>query len=467
MRWRRIVPDAIAATGDTLWVADASRPCLLQVRHGELVDVHWWSAPDVLGSGATRLHADENGVWVVAQDGVFHCDGQGATSLVLGEPVGATAHAHSLLAAALPSTWPTRTGPDRVRLLSPRGARGEVQVPGAVHELATTGDGFLAYVVDHGPSGMTPLLDRGSRLASLDLVGEIRLGPPLGQPHLPESGLVGGTSPAVVVADRWPPRLTSVLDDLSTAPAGLPFVPLDLWAADSWGRAVVWSHLPDGSGQHGWWPLAEPAEAPLDRSYLLTVVDMTRGQPVGNLVIAGYPSQVAMASPELVWVSMQRTDTDGRHVVLAWDLAPSDTVAELDLTAIAGSRALMPITPPVPERDLPDLVEGQRRSIAGLVEAEGRSFEIVDVVTQGAWPQCHVVVRFRVPGLGLREGAFAWPLFDSDGQPTDYDWTDYVSLGIDEEVESDAFKEAMLRTPDEQPVWLRRPTGIEGLLPES
>lgn len=105
--------------------------------------------------------------------------------------------------------------------------------------------------------------------------------------------------------------------------------------------------------------------------------------------------------------------------------------------------------------------------MAELVAAEGTSFEIVDVVTQGAWPQCHVVVRFRVPGLGLREGAFAWPLFDRDGQPVDYDWTDYLSFEIDEELESDAFKEAMLRTPDEQPVWLRRPTGIEGLLPES
>jgi hypothetical protein len=465
-RWRRLVPGQLATHGADLWVADVSQPWLVLLRDDRLVVALRWLDPDGQ-STASRLYADQSGVWIVASDAVRHCTPDGLVRMVVDREVGASALSHGVLATTRAATWPADPEPQTVRLSRLSGDYLEVEVPCVIHEIKPVVDGFLAYAIDHGPCPDTALSERSPRLVHLSTADEVRVGPPLAAA---QSGpaLVGGPQPHVMDGEsEAATRLRRVLPDLSLGAGAFPGWPLGLWEGAG-PVALLATHVPDGTGSEGWWPLPGPsAPTPaLTRSYLIFAVDCVGESVVDTLVVPGMATSIACSSSDCVWISLQRlTYDDQRSVILGWDLGTGREAREVDLAGIVGDDLMLPVRQVLTAEELASYVEDQRLEIEDQFQGPQSDFRVLGVTLSGAWPDAHVVVRFVPNRHPDTEGAVAWPLFDGDGLPLEpYDWTDHLAVEVMEDLGTGVFSRVLDRTPASETVWTRPPRPVDGLL---
>lgn len=227
--WPSIVPGALAAHGEDVWVVDEQLPLLVRLRDERLVAEHPWPGGIVTGR---RLHADADGCWITGADRTLRVSLEGTVRPVSDESSWLAASSASTLAVQVILDPQDVHSPTVLRLRE-RGAEPVDVDLGGRHVGAIAGlpEGFLLLV--------TPADNHvgACSLARLALDGTVVVGPVVGD-DAHACHLVGGTRPALARGRGVHP----VLDDLTL---GEPVpVPGLLDAHGSGGRMWALHHPP-------------------------------------------------------------------------------------------------------------------------------------------------------------------------------------------------------------------------------
>jgi hypothetical protein len=389
---RPLRPGALAASGDDLWVADRTRPLMARIRSGALAGVVRWDGEQA----ADRLHADDSGVWLVG-GGVWHCDPSLHLRLLDPAPAGASALCHDTLALTPEPRWPTPVGPFAVRLLRSDGSSRTVRLDGEPVTIGVVGTRFVLHVLQRGPTSTTALARRRLSLHLLSPEGEVRdaaWAPTRAALHY--SAAVRGDG-RLVHDGR---TLYAVGPDGSPVGTGLTSV-LPRYAATGPSRGLV--ATADEQGM-------------LVREVRMPDLGVTR-----TVVVAGRLESSAFGQDGTTWLSGDD--------VSAWT---GDRVVPLGIERLLANERV-PVLPPLPPDELTAWMQDQLSAVRA--QCRGHiAFRLTAVELVGAWPQAHVLVRYRVPGTGgVRTHRYG--LFDVDGRPEPVDEY-HVGIDILEEIDT-------------------------------
>ncbi|MDN5759132.1 MAG: hypothetical protein L0H59_11465, partial [Tomitella sp.] len=247
----RIVPGDVSAEGGRWWVSDSELPLVAELIPAGPAREYILPGP---ASGRRRVWATPSGCWVTGTDGVYRIRPGEIVERVDHTPMHTAATSgDALLACGADSQWHLyRPGEPPVSIDAPEGR--------AVDVIAEE-DSFLV-LIGTGRGGR--------RLVRVTPTGGIQVGP-----YLHNIGLADTVAllpdPLRMVAGTI---VSLVHPDLSTYEhSRLPVEPMDVGRAG--GDVWITAHLPDGTGGHGWWPLAGPTEYDDrdDQYWLLTRLD--------------------------------------------------------------------------------------------------------------------------------------------------------------------------------------------------
>lgn len=471
-RRRTVIPGALAASGDTVWVADLSAPAVVRIGaddHGVLY--RWDGLPGSFLNSPIHVGLCPDGAggcWVYGRRGVQHCAPAGATTMRIAEKVEFAALAGETLAVV--AAWQDRATAAGVHLLDGGGSRA-IPVPGRVEALVSDDDGFTLLLRDSADS----LGDKHAMLARVQLPDTLIVDPGRGTPRVNRVLVASSAGPRVleVSAGSSISWLRRVGPDLSVD-QGVPVNGIQaMWGGK--GRLWVAVRLLTSEVDR-WWPLSGKrpvVEGPVAPAMVVTLDPVTLRMLAATYVVA-VPDHVVGSADGPVWISLWGDDEvvtgNVLHQLLRWHPGDGEGAVSVDLTQHLGSsdEVTLPVTLPVDApHDLDAWAEQQRQAIARqLRPGIPPQVEVISVTLQGSFPDTHVTALLRHRGVPHPLGV-AYPLFDPDGTPIParHPWR---LTELDEQLDVATIAHLQAVSPDTNGiVWRTPPRPPEGLLPET
>ncbi|MFC0447358.1 DUF6578 domain-containing protein [Rhodococcus jostii] len=304
-----LVPAAISAHADRLWVTDAQLPLVVRVDERSRVTDYTlpgkvFAAPNEM---PRRVHADATGCWVAGWDGVYRCDEDAGMTRLSGRTVaGSTASAGTLL-----TCHRTAEGRTLLGLFRADGRHDDLEVPdGQLVAMGAGPDGFLVLL-----RAWRGLSVREGRLLRIGLDGSIMIGP----------DLEDLAAQAVLVMD--PPRLFDCAGHVRRISSGLTLADPMRCPIDGFGGGTADDLL---------WIVHHDRERLLgdDRRYwLLSLFDARTLGPVASTPVHTSDPDVTVDGTGTVWIT--------GHGVRTVPTRATEHVIRLDLARLlSGARSL-------------------------------------------------------------------------------------------------------------------------------
>lgn len=459
--FRDMVPGAIAAVGQDLWVADVTQPALSALLGLRTPILARWSARrGAHRPAAVTMSPHRAGCYVAGRDGVVHCDHDGRIRRLTDVAVDRGALCDDTYAVV--QTQVPGMEPATAHLFTPDQSPIEIRLPGPLSGLVTTERGFLILLRTGSERNGYAHVDHC--LVRLSPDGELTVGPPLDNE--------GRTHRFALATDRWvydnaprgtprAPRFRRITPDLSLddghpAPTILTSrQSAGLWPCGHRLFANTWTPNPPST------PDTDSPQPPRSTATVCTLIELDADTLtlLASTDLSWIPDQVARTDDGTVWISGLDTTNPARPArpFHRWVSPTGSSPYSVEITNLFETSVHLPIKPSADITDLDAWMRQRKDTITHAIGHGGGSFEPLDSRIDGEFPAAHVVITFRPYDELDLIGAIAVPLFTLDGDPREPPGQ-FSDIAIMEQLRTGGLDRLKNQTPDaEGLVWLQPP----------